>query len=109
MGRLRLRQGLTARPHRQVVLASDGDPVAREGFEPEIAFTTDDMVTIQALVAAGLGVATTTGLALRAHHHPDVKAYEIPKADRHVYVATHGEPPDPPATAALVDVLVSLA
>jgi molybdate transport repressor ModE-like protein len=82
---------------------------SREGFEPEIAFTTDDMVTIQALVAAGMGVATIPGLALRAHHHPDVNAYEIPDAARHVYVATYGEPPDPPATAALVDVLVSVA
>jgi len=85
------------------------DVCARQGFEPQIAYTTDDMVTIQALVAAGMGVATIPGLALRAHHHPDVNAYEIPGADRHVYVATYGEPPDPPATAALVDVLESLA
>jgi DNA-binding transcriptional LysR family regulator len=84
------------------------DVCARQGFEPQIAYTTDDMVTIQALVAAGMGVATIPGLALRAHHHPDVNAYEIPGADRHVYVATYGEPPDPPATAALVDVLESL-
>ncbi|MGA9103370.1 LysR family transcriptional regulator [Aeromicrobium sp.] len=84
------------------------DVCDRHGFEPQIAFTTDDMVTIQALVAAGMGVATIPGLALRAHHHPDVNAYEIPGADRHVYVATYGEPPDPPATAALLDVLVSL-
>lgn len=82
---------------------------AREGFEPEIAYTTDDMVTIQALVAAGMGVATIPGLALLAHQHPEVKAYEVPDAARHVYVATYGEPPDPPATAALVDALVSLA
>ena len=81
---------------------------AREGFEPEIAYTTDDMVTIQALVAAGMGGATIPGLAQLAHHHPDVNSYKIPNADRHVYVATYGEPPDPPATAALVDVLVSL-
>jgi DNA-binding transcriptional LysR family regulator len=67
------------------------------------------MVAIQALVAAGMGVATIPGLALRAHHHPDVHAYEIPDAARHVYVATYGEPPDPPATAALVNVLVSVA
>jgi hypothetical protein len=38
-----------------------------------------------------------------------VNAYEIPGAARHVYVATYGDPPDPPATAALLDVLVSLA
>ena len=52
----------------------------REGFEPEIAFTTDDMVAIQALVAAGMGVATLPGLALRAHRNPKVNANEIPGA-----------------------------
>ena len=56
-----------------------------------------------------MAVATIPGLALRAHHHPDVNAYEIPGAARHVYVATYGEPPDPPPTAALVEVLLSLA
>src|SRR5215207_934514 len=82
---------------------------AREGFAPDIAHSTDDMVSIQALVAAGMGAALIPGLALRAHRHPDVNAYEIPGADRHVYIATYGEPPDPPPTAALVDTLVSLA
>jgi molybdate transport repressor ModE-like protein len=82
---------------------------AREGFEPQIAYSTDDMVAIQMLVAAGMGVATIPGLALQGHRNPDVKAYEIPDAARHVYVATYGEPPDPPATAALVDVLASLS
>jgi DNA-binding transcriptional LysR family regulator len=67
------------------------------------------VVAIEALVAAGIGVATIPGLALRAHRHPDVNTYEIPEAARHVYVATYGEPPDPPATAAPLDVLVSLA
>lgn len=82
---------------------------AREGFTPDIAHSTDDMVSIQALVAAGMGAALIPGLALRAHRDPDVNAYEIPGADRHVYVAMYGEPPDPPPTAALIDALVSLA
>ncbi len=81
---------------------------AREGFEPQIAYATDDMVAIQALVAAGMGVATIPGLALQAHRHPALNAYEIPGAERHVYVATYGEPPDPPPTAALLEVLTSL-
>ncbi len=80
---------------------------AREGFEPQIAHSTDDMVTIQALVAAG-AVATMPGLALGAHHHPGVNAYEIPGAVRHIYAATYGDPPDPPATTALLEVLLSL-
>jgi molybdate transport repressor ModE-like protein len=81
---------------------------AREGFEPVICYSTDDMVAIQALVAAGMGVATIPGLALQAHRNPDINAYEIPGADRHVYVATYGDPPDPPPTAALLEVLTSL-
>lgn len=79
-----------------------------EGFEPRIAYSTDDMVAIQALVAAGMGVATIPGLALRAHRHPDVKAFEIPGAERHIFVATYGDPPDPPPTAALLEVLVNV-
>lgn len=81
---------------------------AREGFEPHIAYSTDDMVAIQALVAAGMGVATIPGLALRAHRHPDVNAFEIPGAERHIFVATYGDPPDPPPTTALLEVLSSL-
>ena len=37
------------------------------GFEPRIGYSSDDMVVMQALVGAGLGVATQTGLSLRAH------------------------------------------
>ena len=81
----------------------------REGFEPEIAFTTDDMVGIQALVAAGMGVATIPGLALRGHRNPAINAFEVPGAPRHVYAATYGEPPDPPPTAAVLEALVSLS
>lgn len=36
------------------------------GFEPEIAFETDDYVALQALVAAGLGIALVTDLMLMA-------------------------------------------
>ena len=46
------------------------------------------------------------GLALLAHHHPDVKSRTRSRtADRHVYVATYGEPPDPPAVVALLSAL----
>ena len=38
---------------------------ADEGFEPRIGYTSDDMVVMQALVAAGLGVTTIPGLALQ--------------------------------------------
>jgi DNA-binding transcriptional LysR family regulator len=82
---------------------------ADAGFEPRIGYRSDDMVVMQALVAAGLGVATQTGLALRAHGIDGVVATKLPRADRHIYAATYGDPPDPPATAALLDALAETA
>jgi DNA-binding transcriptional LysR family regulator len=80
-----------------------------EGFEPRIGYTSDDMVVMQALVAAGLGVATLPGLALRAHRAEGVVASELRGSKRHVYAATYGEPPDPPATAAVLAALAEAA
>jgi DNA-binding transcriptional LysR family regulator len=80
---------------------------AGEGFTPRISYTTDDMVAMQALVAAGLGVTLIPGLALRAHRVRGIVATEIHGADRHVYAATYGQPPDPPATAALLSALTT--
>src|SRR5918992_6056606 len=82
---------------------------ADAGFEPRISSSSDDMVVMQALVAAGLGVATQTGLALRAHNTDGVVATELPRSKRHIYAATYGEPPDPPATAALLAALAEAA
>ena len=82
---------------------------ADAGFDPQIGHSTDDMVVMQALVAAGLGVATQTGLSLRAHHIDGIVATELPNTKRHIYAATYGDPPDPPATAALLAALASAA
>ena len=82
---------------------------ALAGFTPKIAFTTDDYVAVQALVAAGLGVTTLPGLCLRAARHPGVRAVPLPGARRHVFAMTYGEPPDPPATARLIEVLAQAA
>jgi DNA-binding transcriptional LysR family regulator len=78
---------------------------ALAGFTPRISFTTDDYVAVQALVAAGLGVTTLPGLCLRAARHPGIRAEPLPGARRHVFAMTYGEPPDPPATARLIEVL----
>jgi DNA-binding transcriptional LysR family regulator len=75
------------------------------GFTPKIAFTTDDYVAVQALVAAGLGVTTLPGLCLRAARHPGVTTAELPGARRHVFAMTYGQPPDPATTTRLIDVL----
>src|SRR3954451_15529828 len=77
-------------------------------FEPRIGYSSDDMVLMQALVAAGLGVTTMPGLALRAHRAEGIVATEL-ATRRHVYAATYGEPPDPPATAALLAALAEAA
>ena len=82
---------------------------ADEGFEPRIGYTSDDMVVMQALVAAGLGVATLPGLALRAHRHEGIVATELRGSQRHVYAATYGEPPDPPAISAVLGALTEAA
>jgi DNA-binding transcriptional LysR family regulator len=82
---------------------------ARTGFEPSIAFTTDDFVAVQAMVAAGLGVATLPGLALRAARHPDVRVVALPDSPRYVLAATYGSPPHPPATGALLAALTEAA
>ncbi|MCW6003781.1 LysR family transcriptional regulator [Micromonospora sp. CPCC 205371] len=78
---------------------------AEEGFEPRIGYTSDDMVVMQTLVANGLGATIMPGLALRAHRAKDIVASELPGSRRHVYAATYGEPPDPPATTALLTAL----
>jgi molybdate transport repressor ModE-like protein len=82
---------------------------ARTGFEPSIAFTTDDFVAVQAMVAAGLGVTTLPGLALRAARHRDVRVVALPDSPRYVLAATYGSPPHPPATGALLAALTEAA
>lgn len=77
----------------------------REGFIPRIGSHSDDMVVVQALVAAGVGVTTLPGLALRAHRRPDIHATELDSSPRRIYAVTYGEPPDPPASAALIQAL----
>ncbi|MEU4421372.1 LysR substrate-binding domain-containing protein [Actinoplanes sp. NPDC024001] len=82
---------------------------AADGFTPDIRFTTDDYVAVQALVAAGMGVTTLPALALAAHRDPRVRVVTLPGARRRISLAVAGELPDPPATAALLDQLRSAA
>jgi len=82
---------------------------AAEGYEPRIGYVSDDMVVMQSLVAAGLGVTPMPGLALRTHRTDGIIASELPGSRRHVYAATYGEPPDPPAIAALLTALEETA
>lgn len=58
----------------------------REGFTPRIR----------------IGVTALPGVAQQAHH-----ASEITGHQRRIYAVTYGEPPDPPAVAAVLDALTS--
>ena len=78
------------------------------GFSPRIAHLCDDTVIVQSLVAAGMGVAIINGLALQAHQAPGIYATRLTDAARQIYAATYGDPPDPPATTALINALTSL-
>ncbi|MGA8246396.1 MAG: LysR family transcriptional regulator [Nocardioides sp.] len=107
------RQGDTLDDHRDSVwiggcvrCQAELDAVCRrQDFAPRIGSSSDDMVVVQSMVVAGTGVAILPGLALRAHRNPDVHATEIPGCERHYFAATYGEPPDPPAVAAVVTAL----
>src|SRR5262249_24513250 len=55
---------------------------ALAGFTPKIAFTTDDYIAVQALVAADLGVSTLPALCLRAARHPAIRTVALPGARR---------------------------
>jgi DNA-binding transcriptional LysR family regulator len=81
------------------------DACGKAGFTPHIAYTSDDVIVEQALVAVGMGVTTMPGLALRTHRAPGIEATALRDFRRRVYLATYGDPPDPPATTAFVTAL----
>jgi DNA-binding transcriptional LysR family regulator len=81
------------------------DACGKAGFTPHIAYTTDDVIVEQALVVAGMGVTTMPGLALRTHRLPGIQASPLRDFRRRVYLATYGDPPDPPATTAFITAL----
>jgi DNA-binding transcriptional LysR family regulator len=81
------------------------DACDKAGFTPRIAYTSDDVIVEQALVAAGMGVTTMPGLALRTHRAPGIEATALRDFRRRIYLATYGDPPDPPATTAFIAAL----
>jgi len=79
------------------------------GFTPKIAFTTDDYIAVQALVAADLGISTLPALALRAARHPGIRTVPLPGVRRYVFAVRYGDPPDPPTVDLLLEVLGAVA
>lgn len=76
---------------------------AGEGFEPSIAFATDDYVAVQSLVAAGVGVALVADLGLRAAQRSDIAVLRLEAAPvRQIFAVVPRASRTPPALAAAV-------
>ena len=80
------------------------------GFEPRIAFHSDDYTSIQGFIAAGVGVGLIPDLAL-VSVRDDIAIRDLgPQApSRRVFAATLSECSRPPATQAMVEILTAAA
>jgi DNA-binding transcriptional LysR family regulator len=102
----------------QWVQTSSSSPCARHvvrsclaaGFEPDVAFESDDYDTVQGLVAAGIGVALIPGLALnRMHTGIVVRTLGPSSPERRVTVATLPGAGAAPAARSMIRVLTDVA
>jgi DNA-binding transcriptional LysR family regulator len=86
------------------------DQCRAAGFEPRVAFESDDYLTVQGLVAAGVGVAMIPSLGLAAYR-PDVAIRPLVGANpkRDIFAATLPGGRRSPATQAMLDVLSDAA
>lgn len=79
---------------------------AEQGFAPDIAFTTDDNLAVQSLVAAGVGVAMMPGLVLSFLCHRNVTGRALdPASRRQISAYVLREHLRIPATALVLDEL----
>ena len=80
------------------------------GFEPDVAFESDDYDTVQGLVAAGVGVALIPRLALtRVHSGIVVRALAPASPTRLVTAATMSGPGVAPAARSMISLLTDVA
>jgi len=80
------------------------------GFEPRVAFESDDYQTVQGLVAAGVGVGLIPQLALSAVRPDiDIRALHPSSPVRKVFAATRRGAPVTPAVATMLDTLREVA
>lgn len=76
------------------------------GFVPHVAFETEDYVTVQSLVAEGLGVSLIPDLIARSTQHPGVATIELsPSSRRSVQAVTTPDLERVPAVRATLDAL----
>jgi DNA-binding transcriptional LysR family regulator len=104
--------------HEQWVQTSASSPCARHvvrscqaaGYEPDVAFESDDYDTVQGLVAAGVGVALIPRLALASGHSGIVVRALAPSSPaRRVTVATLPGAGVAPAARSMIQVLTDVA
>jgi DNA-binding transcriptional LysR family regulator len=74
----------------------------RAGFSPRIAYSCDD--TVVWWPPEWVSPYLTDSRCMRTGHRAST-----PHSSREIYAATYGDPPDPPATTALIEILASLA
>ncbi|HWE11546.1 MAG TPA: LysR family transcriptional regulator [Solirubrobacteraceae bacterium] len=80
------------------------------GFEPDVAFESDDYDTVQGLVAAGVGVALIPRLALtRVHSGIVVRALAPQSPSRQVTAVTMSGPGVAPAAKSMIALLIDVA
>jgi molybdate transport repressor ModE-like protein len=80
------------------------------GFTPQIAYATDDYVTVQSLVAAGLGVTLLPSLALLAARREELAVRGVAGAPgRTVEILLPAAERRPPAVAAMIAALRAAA
>jgi DNA-binding transcriptional LysR family regulator len=80
------------------------------GFEPDVAFESDDYDTVQGLVAAGVGVALIPRLALTHVHSGIVVRSLAPQSPtRQVTAATTSGPGVAPAARSMIGLLMDVA
>ncbi|MCP2257753.1 ModE molybdate transport repressor domain-containing protein [Streptoalloteichus tenebrarius] len=76
------------------------------GFTPDIAFSTDDNLAVQSLVAKGLGVAASPGLVLSCVRRTDLAVRPLePTTYREIAVVTWPDHVRVPAIRATIDAL----
>jgi DNA-binding transcriptional LysR family regulator len=82
------------------------DACAAAGFRPGFVVESEDYVTAQGFVAAGLGVSLIPRLGLGGLH-PDVVIRKVrsPEPQRAIYVAVREGAPQQPALRGLIDAL----
>ena len=86
------------------------DACAEAGFEPNIAFESDDHNVLVGLVAAGVGVTLLPELALRTAH-PGAQVRDVTGSTpmRKIQTAVPTDGYRSPATAAMIEVLIEVS